>query len=269
MEIANYQFLLRAEETIFLPEYKGSAFHGGFGRALHAITPTWSNFFLAPKSDSGHALPLPYVLLPPLDEKTTYETGENIFLNLTLFGKVNQHHALAQAAVEYLGNRLGLGYRHGKYSIQEITTSKPPKTEDKLPDTKQIKLQLTTRLRLKHNNRLCRQAPSFDQLIARLVGRMKSLEYAYGGETGSLLSELEPDQIHKIQCYDLTNWDEWDRFSGRQKIWMKFGGLLGDINYQGALQPFMPLLRLGEWTHIGGKTSFGLGKYRLIEETTE
>jgi CRISPR/Cas system endoribonuclease Cas6 (RAMP superfamily) len=44
---------------------------------------------------------------------------------------------------------------------------------------------------------------------------------------------------------------------------MKFGGLTGDISYTGELQAFMELLQLGEWLHIGGKTSFGLGKYEL------
>jgi len=58
-------------------------------------------------------------------------------------------------------------------------------------------------------------------------------------------------------------WDDWDRFSGRQKKWMKFGGLTGDVSYSGDLQPFMEILKLGEWIHIGGKTSFGLGKYNL------
>ncbi len=269
MKIVNYQFLLRAEETIFLPEYKGSTFHGGFGRALYAISPSWSVYFLAPKSDAGYALPPPYVLSPPLDEKTSYEAGECFSLNLTLFGEANQHHALVQAAVEYLGMQLGIGYRRGKYSVHEIACSKLSKTELASTQTRQIKLQLTTRLRLKYNNRLSRQAPDFQQLISRLAGRIKSLEHAYAGTTDSLLPKFNLHQTDQIKYQDHTNWDEWDRFSSRQKTWMKFGGLLGDITYQGDLQPFMPLLRLGEWTHIGGKTSFGLGKYQLTEEVTE
>jgi CRISPR/Cas system endoribonuclease Cas6 (RAMP superfamily) len=49
---------------------------------------------------------------------------------------------------------------------------------------------------------------------------------------------------------------------------MKFGGLLGEIRFQGNLQPFIPYLQMGEWCHIGGKTSFGLGKYRLNDQAT-
>ncbi len=47
---------------------------------------------------------------------------------------------------------------------------------------------------------------------------------------------------------------------------MKFGGLLGSISYEGDLAPFMPYLALGEWLHVGGKTSFGLGRYRIMRE---
>jgi len=48
---------------------------------------------------------------------------------------------------------------------------------------------------------------------------------------------------------------------------MKFGGLLGTITYAGDLEPFIPYLALGEWIHIGGKTSFGLGKYNIVTIT--
>ncbi|MGH8590087.1 MAG: CRISPR system precrRNA processing endoribonuclease RAMP protein Cas6, partial [Gammaproteobacteria bacterium] len=41
------------------------------------------------------------------------------------------------------------------------------------------------------------------------------------------------------------------------------GGLLGQITYRGDLSPFLPWLALGEWMHIGGKTSFGLGRYTI------
>lgn len=269
MEIVNHQFTLRAEETIHLPEYKGSTFHGGFGHALNAISPTWSAYFLAPKSDEGHALPPPYVLLPPLDEQTSYQAGELFTLNLTLFGAANQHHALAQAAVEYLGGRMGLGYRQGKYSIQNITVSQPPEFKARPADTRRIKLQLITRLRLKQNNRLQRRAPNFQQLVSRLAGRFKTLEHVYGRENGASLQVNTMEPMHSVGSHDHTTWDEWDRFSGRQKTWMKFGGLMGEITYQGELHPYLPLLRLGEWLHIGSKTSFGLGKYRLIEESME
>ncbi|NOZ51787.1 MAG: CRISPR system precrRNA processing endoribonuclease RAMP protein Cas6 [Gammaproteobacteria bacterium] len=66
-----------------------------------------------------------------------------------------------------------------------------------------------------------------------------------------------------------TRWDDWSRpqHSDLQKEQMKFGGLLGTITYAGDLEPFIPYLALGEWIHIGGKTSFGLGKYNIVTIT--
>ncbi|MCI5167907.1 MAG: CRISPR system precrRNA processing endoribonuclease RAMP protein Cas6, partial [Candidatus Electrothrix sp. GM3_4] len=64
-------------------------------------------------------------------------------------------------------------------------------------------------------------------------------------------------------------WRELPRFSGRQQQWMKFGGLLGSVSWQGRVEdfrPFLPYLAIGEWIHVGGKSSFGLGKYVVARQ---
>lgn len=45
---------------------------------------------------------------------------------------------------------------------------------------------------------------------------------------------------------------------------MKFGGLLGSITYFGNVGIFLPYLALGQWVHVGGKSTFGLGAYRMV-----
>ncbi len=103
--------------------------------------------------------------------------------------------------------------------------------------------------------------------MTRLLGRLKTLEKVYMGK------ESEDDYyelITKAKDIKINNskikWDDWERFSGSQKKWMMFGGLTGEVSYTGDLQPFMDVLKMGEWLHIGGKTSFGLGKYELEQE---
>ena len=62
--------------------------------------------------------------------------------------------------------------------------------------------------------------------------------------------------------------DGWDleRYSNRQHGKLKLGGFVSEIAYEAAgLAEFLPLLRAGELLHIGGSTSFGLGRYELIE----
>ncbi|HEB63049.1 MAG TPA: CRISPR system precrRNA processing endoribonuclease RAMP protein Cas6 [Gammaproteobacteria bacterium] len=274
--IARYRFQLIATQKTALPCYKGSAFHGGFGHALRQIAPTWYQHLFEPEKSAAHfnpdfkppdksAWPKPFVLLPPLDEQQGYAPGESFYCEITLFGHAIQHFPVCHAALEYLGSQMGLGRDQGRFKIEHVeeaktNTSRPP------VNPQQITLHFPTRLRLKSNNRLCRNELPFKLFFERLIGRLNTLALFYGeGEIidhtqrRALLEHAEKITIKK----DDLHWQEWDRFSGRQKAWMKFGGLLGEITYEGDLEPFIPYLTLGEWVHIGGKTSFGLGKYEV------
>ena len=266
-KLSKYRFTLEAVDNISLPAYKGSTFHGGFGHALMKISPIWYRYFFEPGLNKKGDWPKPFVLLPPLDEREHYPKGHQFYLELTLIGEATQHYAIAQAAIEYLGMQMGLGYEQGKYKIIKIDHSQPLLTA--IEKTQQIKLHLPTRLRLKNKNRLQKDKPEFQLIITRLSGRLKTLEKAYMGKETQQDSYQE--LIHKAKAITIKNskikWDDWDRFSGSQKKWMKFGGLMGDVTYTGNLQPFMEQLELGEWLHIGNKTSFGLGKYEM--ETKE
>ena len=59
-------------------------------------------------------------------------------------------------------------------------------------------------------------------------------------------------------------WQDWARYSSRQKTRMQVGGLMGSITLSGGdLASWWPLLWLGQWLHLGKFTSMGLGRYRL------
>ena len=60
-----------------------------------------------------------------------------------------------------------------------------------------------------------------------------------------------------------THWEDWSRFSGRQKQRVKMGGLTGRVTYEGDLRDYLPLLLLGELVHVGKGTVFGNGLYRI------
>ncbi len=60
-------------------------------------------------------------------------------------------------------------------------------------------------------------------------------------------------------------WYDWERYSTRQDTRMKMGGFVGEITFEGNIEPFMPLLKAGEILHVGKGTSFGLGKYEIVE----
>ena len=50
---------------------------------------------------------------------------------------------------------------------------------------------------------------------------------------------------------------------------MKMGGFIGDITFEGNIEPFMPFIKAGEILHVGKGTGFGLGKYRIVTGVSE
>ncbi|MDH4319260.1 MAG: CRISPR system precrRNA processing endoribonuclease RAMP protein Cas6 [Desulfobulbaceae bacterium] len=268
LPISRYRFTLVANTPIRLPLYKGSTVHGGFGHALRKISPTYYRMLFEPEN-TGLAvaqIPRPYVLLPPLDELDEYPAGHIFHLELTLFGNAISYFPICHAALEYLGGEMGIGGQGGKFSIQRIEQADSTDLTIPVTDSSQssIFLHFVTRTRLTVDSELLRSPPNFQTFFTRLIGRLETLTHFYGqGEF------IDRDQraILTQHANTITTTDssvhfyEWDRFSGRQRKWMKFGGLLGWCDYRGRLAPFLPYLALGEWCHVGGKTSFGLGKF--------
>ncbi len=133
-----------------------------------------------------------------------------------------------------------------------------------------LTIHLPTRLRLKADSHLLSRSPEFHLLLARLLARINTLAGLYGKgkilefEQRAELVALAQERIRLDSARTDAQWSDLPRYSGRQKQWMKFGGLLGSVTWQGRaedFQPFLPYLALGEWIHVGGKSSFGLGKY--------
>lgn len=294
LEIACYQFLFRVTHPISLPEYKGSTFHGGFGHALARIGRRFLDYFFAsPASGNRHSrqvLPKPFMLVPPLEEKRFYDPGDEMQCGLILFGEAIRHFMIAFAAMESLGQDLGLGRSEGRFrieSVDQLTLDGPHRLfadDDWFPgpepvrarkvleihriESRRADLSLATRLRLKHNNLLVREAPSFSVLFGRLAGRINSLAAFYGGgmlmppsEKREMLEAAKAIRLDPLRT--TARWVEWTRPAKPGKEEMSFGGLLGEIGYIGEMTPFTPWLALGQWTGLGGKTSFGLGLYHL------
>jgi hypothetical protein len=296
--LVSLRFTLHVTQRIALPTYKGSTFHGGFGHALARIGPRFRDYFFAASSVSGvtgqQALPKPFMLIPPLAEQTDYSPGDSIQFDLILFGHAMSHFMIAFAAIECLGSNLGIGRNSGRFRIATIEqhTLEGPQTlfaDDDWAgfpkpifsrqildagriDAHEIVLSLLTRLRLKHDNALVHNAPIFAIFFDRLLGRINSLSALYG--KGMLVPPTEKHRLLALAknvelAHSASNvcWVDWERPQKAGKDAMSFGGLLGAMRYTGKLAPFMPWLTLGQWTGIGGKTSFGLGKYHMEVRT--
>lgn len=293
LRLACFEFQLRLDSNAELPVYKGSLFHGALGQALEKIGSRFRDYFYNPSlpphwNDAQQAPPRPYILIPPWDDKVHYKAGETLNLGIVLYGAAVDYFMVIFAAIEHLGEFMGLGRQRARFVIDNIKQLSlhdkktvfmkgqlPQQAETmhagqfivEAPDAvPRIRLHHTTRLRLKAGNRLLYTAPPFNLFMTRLLGRTNALATLYGG--GIVITPEQKqyllDLAETVQIEHTTlQWHDWKRHSQRSGSAMPFGGLLGETVYRGELAPFMPWLSLGQWIGVGGKTSFGLGLYRL------
>jgi CRISPR-associated endoribonuclease Cas6 len=132
------------------------------------------------------------------------------------------------------------------------------------PLTDSITLEFLTPTTLKAGSTVERDGllvrrPAFHHILRRLRDRANALATFYGG--GSL--ELDFKAIgeaaeHVATVADETRWVERTRVS-RRDVAHDLSGFVGRITFSGNLAPFLPLLRLGEYVHVGKNAVFGNG----------
>lgn len=239
------------------------------------------------------AAPHPFVFLPPLEEKTLYQPEEELSFGLTLIGKGADFLPYFIYTFERLGERGGLGKGRGRFAVESVTWLSPEGQDVLIYDSDSKTLRNTFRSITVHDLpslhcafsslplSLCTlhfltptrlvyaealtAAPAFHMLMRTLLRRLSNLAYFHCGaeldlDFRGLISAAE--RIETVSS-DLR-WYDWERYSARQDARMKLGGVVGKVTYRGDLQPFLPLLRLGEIVHVGKGTSFGLGKYEIL-----
>ena len=106
----------------------------------------------------------------------------------------------------------------------------------------------------------------FHILIRNLLRRLSLLSYFHcGGDPSEwdFKGIIEKAKKIRVKKRDLR-WYDWERYSGRQETRMKMGGFVGEITFEGDIDPFIPFIKAGEVLHVGKGTGFGLGKYRIV-----
>ena len=236
--------------------------------------------------------PSPFVLEPPDTEKQDINPDTRFSFNILLFGKANESLPYLIYAIERMG-RHGLGRaldggnrgcftleavihkgqniytaREGRlHQPESLTDIVPPDLSGGYPPSAftEVSACLCTPLRLKSSNKFQNQLP-FSSLVRAALRRISSLEATYGeGEPDLPYRELAAmAESVKIVDKDLR-WQDWHRYSSRQKTSMRLGGMVGTVCYEGEkLEVFMPLLRYVEQVHLGKQTTFGLGRLEII-----
>lgn len=266
-------------QGITMPDNPGSAWHGGFGKALHDIG---SSAYATLYGDRSGSLPHPYILRPPQGH-TALAKGQSFEFALILIGPALAELNAILAAID-LWSRLGVGPGLGKFSVERIEQQLPNSKQHMLYGAgcaqppqmhsaaelyldarpiQQLDLQLVSPLLVKQDNGHLRQAPALDAIAQRLLNRIDMMlkitcpDIRLGMDNKRRILE----QIANAQlAHSDLQWQDQARYSARQKSWMPFGGLTGQLRYHGQLDALAPWLPLLEWLHLGNKTTFGQGQ---------
>jgi hypothetical protein len=232
-------------------------------------------------------VPHPFILWPPLSLQRMILTGQDLSFGLILIGRAYDYLPYFVLVMDELATR-GLGKERGKCQLEQVVDSQsrliydqqkrellPAATESgadlirragEVPD--QVTLEFITHLRLVREKRIVRKL-SFQDLYRSLLRRLAILQRFHCGLTPKIDFRGLIDQAAAIETVaDETHWQESRRYSTRQKDYMSTSGLIGRITFSGDLMPFWPVLVLGTYVNAGKNTSFGLGRYRIIEENS-
>jgi hypothetical protein len=131
-----------------------------------------------------------------------------------------------------------------------------------------VRVCLTTPLRIKRDGHFigARELSPRD-LMRVLYQRLRRLAELYGGDPAVFdAPKITMDDDALLMTGGKLQWHDWTRFSSRQNTLMEMGGLVGELELIGpALASVWPALWLGQWTHVGKGTAFGLGGYHINE----
>jgi hypothetical protein len=229
--------------------------------------------------------PRPYVFEPAGDERC-FAPGDPLDFDLLLFGQAATLDAYALLAVERMAAR-GLGRDRFAFGLDRVRVSEGrdgfrdlvvdgralpgaaavpsfPRP-DGLPPSRAV-LRFLTPTRLQSNHQLV-TAPGFRGLVFAMLRR--TLEVAHFHVPGAAIDwTFRPllDRASTVRTVaSRLRWRDWERYSNRQKTRMTLGGFVGELEVEGDLTPFLPLLATAAVLHVGKCATFGLGRMEIGE----
>lgn len=235
-------------------------------------------------------IPRPFVLEPPEDALEVYEPGAWLALGLVLIGRGIEFLPHFIVTFRELGEQ-GLGFRRGRLGALEVEAlngAGPPVSiyseRDRLVrnhdctvaiekildqsrhlSPQRLTLRFHTPTTLRREGRIV-DRPEMGTLVRNLIHRITALSYFHCGAKWPPDAEI-PALIHAGEqvrlAHSAVRWVDWDRYSSRQQTTMKFGGIVGEAGYEGALARVLPLLLVGEAVHVGRHCVFGNGRYEV------
>lgn len=302
MNFANIEIRYITRADTELPLYKGSVLRGAFGSAFRKtvcsqVNKDCSDCFLSqhcvyayvfetplpPESKIMRRyenVPHPFVIEPPIDDKIKYNKNTSLKFNLTLIGKAIDYLPYFIYSFDEMGQR-GLGKARAKLHLESIKqkraiiydgktkTLKNKTISAKIPFSipqskiKSVKLTFLTPTRIVHQGEALKN-PAFSKIIPNLLRRIFLLAYFHCNEKLPIDFNELINKAQKIKTrLNFFEYHRWNRYSSRQKREIPMEGFVGEVIYEGNLNPFYPYLKAGKVLHIGKGTAFGMGKYKM------
>jgi len=302
LNVYSFHVTTKFHDAAILPAFKGATLRGAFGIALKNTVcinkkiQNCNDCFISShcaykkifcvdvsRKDNTFNVPVPVILEPPYEKQTFYKQGSLFSFHCIIVEKIIDYFPYLIVAFKTMGDQgIGIKPNRARFELIKIKNAnriiydeksqmlkdykKPVKIKTSARNGNTITLEFISPVRVKSNGNLVEGLP-FPLLIKILLRRISLLKKIYSeGENLNIDCEklIEKSFSVEVVCSSLK-WYDWQRYSTRQKIRMKLGGLVGKITYYGEIQEFLPYLKIGELIRVGKNTSFGLGKYVIIE----
>lgn len=256
----------------------------------------YSKCFETPVPDDSPMLrgqpfaPHPFILRPPRTGKLDYAPGDTFTCNLLLIGEAINLLPWIVFTFDQMGKRrIGLQGMRGRCRLEKVESlpacdNQQPKTiytaesemliDDglilRLDDvmnsapnvTDAIELEFITPTSIKVDGKWTSHL-TFEHLIRNLLRRIRFLSYFHCGEDLAVDASALIESACSVRHQSRFRWVKTKRWSERARRFVQMRGFVGKIRFSGELEPFRPLIFLGEYLHIGHHTAFGFGQYRI------
>jgi hypothetical protein len=200
--------------------------------------------------------------LPTHGRRWPVWSGDRVAFRVTLIGGAARFREVVTAALRRVGS-LGIGERTagGHLPMTLRRCRRVPVRSALVSGDEALVLSLLTPVRLRIRGRLSSSLRAADLLDA-LGRRAETLAALYGRpwRTAFVAERFLAD----LRWDARTDEVNVPRYSSRQRRWMDWPGLVGQVRIGGpAAAALLPLLTFGEYAQVGKNTSFGFGRYEI------
>lgn len=239
-------------------------------------------------------IPRPFVLRPPNGGETSTLPGDSLHFDLVLIGLAIEYFPYFLVTFRELGDH-GIGLGRGRYRIARVVLLnedgheiaevysgtnnlvRPSSIRITYKDScrlaaerftnngERITIRFSTPTQLKADGRLVSR-PDFHHLIKRLRDRINALAYFYCDDSLDVDFKALGERAEAIRTvHSHLRWEDRDRRSWKTGLAHDMGGFVGEATYEGDLEEFLPLLILGQFTHVGKYAVWGNGRYEILQ----